>query len=405
MVQNLYTRKFKAGACIFSQGEDGDLAYIVESGVVKISATEKNASVTLGMLNPGQLFGEMALIDDAPRTATATAVEDTVLTIINREQLIERLNNAEPTLRMLIHVIIERYRTGIKRAHAGNSDTFFDTSYGDVSNASGDMQSMIVGKLKQENELRRALDNNELLVFYQPLLNVQTGLWAGFEALIRWRHPDKGYISPMELITLAEETTLIIDIGLYVLRLACEDMATLQAERDKVLPGAAPLFVGVNVSSKQIQEDDFIERIAEIVAQAGLPPTSLKLEITESMMADYQLVVRWVKRCKARGFKVAIDDFGTGYSSMEHLLELDADTLKIDQIFIKRMSQSEKAKKLVIGMVRLAKALGFTTVAEGLESKEDVDALREMSVEYGQGYHIGKPQMISDVLEQIKQGA
>jgi len=402
MVDN-YTQNFHTGQRIFTEGEHGNIAYVVESGLIEISTTERGKHVVLGVLTQGQLFGEMALIDDAPRTATAVAIKDTVLTVVSREQLMERLKNAEPMLRMLVRVIIARYRTGMKQTRdAGlNSqlnaplpdDTMFDET-----------QTLAIGKFRQENELRQALEKKELLVYFQPLLNMQTGKWGGFEALTRWNHPTKGPISPLEFITLAEETTLIIPIGLYVLRRACEDMVKLQAQRDKILPDEPPLFVGVNVSSKQIAEENFIEKIAEIVAETGLRPASLKLEITESMTVDYQVVVDWVHRCKTLGFTVAIDDFGTGYSSMEHLLELDVDPLKIDQAFVKKMESDPKAKKLVRGIVNLSKALGFAIVAEGLETEQDIITLREMAVEYGQGYHIGKPQSADEIMEHIKNG-
>ena len=404
MVQNLYTQTFPTGKRIFSEGDKGNIAYVIESGLVEISTTEKDKQIILGILTQGQLFGEMALIDDAPRTATATALKDTVLTVVSREQLMERLNNAEPMLRMLVRVIIARYRTGISQTRSAGMHSQLNAPL-PADTMSNETQTLAVGKFRQENELRHALENNELEVYYQPLVHMQTETWAGFEALTRWNHPNKGPISPMEFITLAEETTLIIPIGLYVLRQACADMVNLQQERKKVMPDAPPLFIGVNVSSKQIAEVDFIEKIADIVAETGLPPASLKLEITESMTVDYRQVINWVRRCRALGFTVAIDDFGTGYSSMEHLLELDVDTLKIDQAFIKKMHEDPKARKLVIGMVQLAKALGFLIVAEGIETEEDNMALKAMSVEYGQGYHIGKPQSAEEIRERIVNGA
>jgi EAL domain-containing protein (putative c-di-GMP-specific phosphodiesterase class I) len=404
MSGKLYTQTFSSDTRIFTEGEKGSIAYVIESGLVEIFTNKNNQHELLGILTPGQLFGEMALIDDEPRTATAIAIKDTVLTVISREQLTERLKDTEPMLRMLMRVIISRFRTSIRHTRDAGMISQLNAPLPDDT-MSEETQTMAIGKFRQENELRDALLNKELLVHYQPLLNMQTGKWAGFEALTRWNHPTKGPIPPLEFISLAEETKLIIPIGLYVLRKAIKDMIILQAKRNKVLPDEPPLFIAVNVSSRQIAEKDFIDNIARIVAESGFPPASLKLEITESMTTDYKLVVDWVSRCRALGFSIAIDDFGTGYSSMEHLLELKVDTLKIDQTFIRKMHQNAKARKLVIGMVRLSKALGYSTVAEGLETENDLNALKALSVEYGQGFYIARPQSAIKILEQIKNGA
>ena len=403
MIDN-YTQSFHTGASIFSEGEQGNIAYVVESGLVEISTTEKGKQIVLGMLAQGQLFGEIALIDDAPRTASAVAIKDTVLTVVSREQLMERLDNAEPMLRMLVRIIISRYRTSMKQTRDAGLNSPLNAPLPDDT-MSDETQTLAIGKFRQENELRQALEKNELLVHFQPMLNMQTGKWAGFEALTRWNHPTSGPISPVEFIALAEETSLILPIGLYVLKRACTDFIKLQAERSKVLTDATPMFMAVNVSSKQVAEKGCIERIAAVVQETGMPPASLKLEITETMAVDYRMVINWVKRCKELGFKIAIDDFGTGYSSMEHLLELGVDTLKIDRAFVKRIHKDPKARKLVQGIVNLAKALEFSVVAEGIETEDDLTTLQEMSVEYGQGYYIGKPQSMEEVLEQLKNGA
>lgn len=402
MASNLYTQTFPTGKEIFTEGESGDIAYIIERGKVEISTEEHGNRIVLGTLTKGHLLGEMAMIDDAPRTATAITLEETVLTIVSRDQLHERLNSAEPILRMLVNVIMTRYRTGLSKvkgtplAMQFNSPLPEDIMQGD---------SLALDKIRLENELRHALDKGELEVFYQPLLDLSNGKWAGFEALTRWKHPEKGPIPPLEFITLAEETTLIIPIGLFVLQRACEDMIELQKKRDEALPGSKPLFVGVNVSSRQIGEMGFIEEIADVVKKTGMNPASLKLEITESMTVDYREVVKWVKRCKELGFKIAIDDFGTGYSSLEHLLELDVDTLKIDQAFVKNMNDNEKAKKLIKGIVSLAKGLDYAIIAEGIETEEQLDSLRDLGCEYGQGYVIGKPQTKGEVMKQIAAGS
>lgn len=397
--ENTYTHQFSSGTRIFSEGDVGDVAYVVESGQIEISREDTGV---LAILTEGQLFGEIALIDDSPRTASATALKDTVLTVVSREQLMDRLERAEPMLRMLIKVILSRYTKGVRSALDSDEDLEDENGEGIITQQT---QVLAIGKFKLENELRQAMENNELLVYYQPLLNIKDGTWAGFEALTRWNHPTHGAISPTEFIALAEETSLIVPVGSYVLKRACNSMSQFQKLRNEILPGSAPLFISVNVSPKQIIDEEFIDRVSDIIAEADIDPACLKLEITESVAADYMTVVNWVKKCKRKGFTVAIDDFGTGYSSLEHLLELDVDTLKIDQAFVKNLKENRKARQLLQGIVNLAKALGYNIVAEGLEDEQQLEALSILQVDYGQGWLVGKPQSFEDIMQQLKNGA
>ncbi len=401
MADSLYSQTFPAGSTIFTEGEEGDVAYIIESGAIEISTTEHGIPVVLGTLEKGQLLGEMAMIDRAPRTATAVALIETTLSVVNRDQLHERLESAEPIIKLLVDLIMSRYRSGLSKVKG--------TPLADQLNAPLAEENMktsnhAVEKIRMENDLRSAVENNELAVYFQPLLDIKQNSWGGFEALIRWIHPERGFVSPLDFITLAEETDLIHSIGLFVLRTACENLVELQAIRDKVLPGQKPLFVGVNVSSKQMGNIEFIDQIADVVKETGLKPSSLKLEITESMAADYKTVIEWVRHCKELGFTVAIDDFGTGYSSLEHLLELDVDTLKIDQAFVRELGTHEKSERLVRGVVNLSKSLGYSIVAEGIEDKQQLDILSKLECEYGQGYFIGKPQTLDDIRQHIEAG-
>ena len=201
---NSYTQTFSSGSRIFSEGDKGDVAYVIESGQIEISRAEQGV---LAVLTEGQLFGEIALIDDTPRTATAIALDDAVLTVVSREQLLERLERAEPMLRMLIKVILSRYTKGVRSMLEAGKDKDEADKGGIITQ---DTQVLAIGKFKLENELRLAMENNELLVYFQPILDIQSGKWAGFEALTRWNHPTRGAISPTEFIALAEETSLIV---------------------------------------------------------------------------------------------------------------------------------------------------------------------------------------------------
>ncbi|TNF91823.1 MAG: EAL domain-containing protein [Gammaproteobacteria bacterium] len=402
MESRLYTKSFLKGSIIFNEGDFGDVGYIVESGKIEVSIMDHDRRIVLGRLGKGSLLGEMALLDDAPRTATATALEDTVLTVIGHDQLHERLDQAEPFIRMLVDVIMERYRSGLASVKkAQTTDSMSQTLTLDMT----DEANSPLAKIRLENELHSALDKGELEVFFQPLLGMKTGKWAGFEALTRWNHLEKGFISPIQFIALAEETTLIIPIGLYVLETACRNLVELQMQRNQVNPDLPPMFIAVNVSAKQLAEPEFIEKVNEIVKQTGLAPSNLKLEITESMSVDYLTVINWVRHCKELGFTVAIDDFGTGYSSLEHLLELEVDNLKIDQAFVRPMMENTRALELIRGIVSLAKELDLSVVTEGVETEDQLKELLAMDVDYGQGYFIGKPQSKDDILQALSSGS
>jgi EAL domain-containing protein (putative c-di-GMP-specific phosphodiesterase class I) len=401
MESRLYTQSFTKGSVIFKEGDSGDVGYIVESGKIEVSIMDRGRKIVLGRLGKGNLLGEMALIDDAPRTATAIALEDSVVTVIGHEQLHERLDKAEPFIRMLVDVIMERYRSGLAKVKRVKvADSISQTMTKDMA----DEANSPLAKIRLENELHSALSNGELEVYFQPLLGMKTGKWAGFEALTRWNHLEKGYISPIQFIALAEETTLIIPIGLYVLETACQYLVELQKQRDELYPDLPPMFIAVNVSGKQLTETEFLDQVNEIVKRTGIPPSSLKLEITESMTMDYQSVIHWVRHCKDLGFTVAIDDFGTGYSSLEHLLELEVDNLKIDQAFVRPMMENPRALELIRGIVSLAKELDLSIVTEGVETEEQLKALQDMDVDYGQGYFIGKPQGKDEILKALKSG-
>lgn len=400
MDPRLTRQRCPEGTVIFREGERGDRAFLIEQGRVEVSTEEHGRRVVLGALGPGSLLGEMAVLDDAPRTATATAAEESLLAVITREQITERLKHADPVLRMLMQIIMHRYRTGLGRIKG----ELMTGEYRLVQPGS-DTQSLAIDKFRLENDLRAAIENGQLDVFYQPLLDVAHRAWAGFEALTRWNHPERGPIRPDQFIALAEETDLIVPIGLFVLERACAQLKQLQAVRDARRPGLPPLIVGVNVSARQIEEPGFIDRIAGVVARADLPPQCLKLEITESLVVDYQSVAGWVRAAKAHGFTVALDDFGAGYSSFGHLLELEFDTLKIDQTFIRAMSGSHKGLELVRGIVALGHGLELNIVAEGVETDAQLQILDALGVKYGQGYFIGKPMNLEDALARLTAGA
>ena len=252
--------------------------------------------------------------------------------------------------------------------------------------------------LQLETDLQLAMARKEFTVHYQPIVSLATGKIIEFEALLRWHHPKRGLISPAEFIPLAEESGLIIPIGMWVLREACRQ-ASAWHNQDRSLT-QLPLKIGVNLSVKQFSQPDLIEQLDQILAETQLDGRSLTLEITESAIMDNgEVATKLLQKLRARRIQLSIDDFGTGYSSLSYLHRFPVDTLKIDRSFISRICENGKNQEVVRAIVTLAHHLGMTVIAEGVETAQQFDLLRKMGCELGQGYFFSKP------LEQESAGA
>ncbi len=267
----------------------------------------------------------------------------------------------------------------------------------------GAMRAQAVARLELESDLRRAVDNQEFVLYYQPKVSLKTDKIVGVEALIRWRHPVRGIVPPDQFIPLAEETGLIVPIGLWVLREACMAMRRWQTE----FPTIPPLEVSVNVSVRQFREPDLHAQIAAILAQTQLNPRTLQLEITESvLMDDVEVVAGLLEGLKTLGVGLKIDDFGTGYSSLKCLSRLPFDVLKIDRTFVVNMSGPGGTGDTIRAILLLAENLGMQVVAEGIEKKEQLAELQSLNCDYGQGYYFSPPigqEALSDLIRKSRQ--
>ncbi len=251
-----------------------------------------------------------------------------------------------------------------------------------------DMHHRAVAALDMESNLRRAIDRRDFVLYYQPVIALDSGHIAGFEALIRWPRGEHGIVSPAEFIPLAEETGLILAIGRWAIREACRQLREWQAQA----PQLAELTVGVNLSARQFSEESLVDQVADALADTGLPAACLKLEITESvLMVNAQLALAKLGRLRAMGIRVSIDDFGTGYSSLSYLQRFPIDSLKIDQSFIHGLETTREGAEIVRAILNLGQALRLEVIAEGTESPAQVDALRAMGCPYAQGYHFSRP--------------
>jgi diguanylate cyclase (GGDEF)-like protein/PAS domain S-box-containing protein len=263
-----------------------------------------------------------------------------------------------------------------------------------------DMYDQAVAMLEIESDLRRSLERNELRVFYQPIVCLESGLLSGFEALVRWQHSKRGLVSPVEFIPIAEETGLIVPIGMWVLEDACRQLQ----EWKGLFPQAAELVMSVNLSPRQLSSPNLVEKIICALDNAALPPSQLKLEITESgIMENASVATTLLTALSDRNIQLCIDDFGTGYSSLSRIHAFPIGTLKIDRSFVKEMMVDEGKAKIVQAIVALAHTLGMGVIAEGIETDEQLAILRSLGCDYGQGYLFAKPLPADQAAELLQQ--
>ena len=249
------------------------------------------------------------------------------------------------------------------------------------------MHARAVSRLQLESDLRQAVERNEFCVYYQPIVSLQTGRLAGFEALVRWNHPRRGLVSPVDFIPVAEETGLIVPIGEWVLNEACMQIRRWQIES----PSHRSLSLSVNLSGRQVAQPDLLERIKEALDTSRLSPHCLKLEITESVvMENAEAAAQMFKQLRLLGVQLSIDDFGTGYSSLSYLHRFPLNYLKIDRSFVMRLTM-DNDNAIVRTISTLARNLGMEVIAEGIETEEQHQQLKMLGCEFGQGYLFSRP--------------
>jgi diguanylate cyclase (GGDEF)-like protein/PAS domain S-box-containing protein len=243
-------------------------------------------------------------------------------------------------------------------------------------------------RLEIENDLRHALEYREMYLEYQPILSLDGGHLAGFEALLRWQHPRRGLITPLEFIPIAEEISQIVQIGQWVLEEACRQIKVWQAH----FPTDPPLYISVNMSGKQFIHHDLSSQIEKILLATGLDPTCLHLEVTETIfLSDTAAIQSTLDKLHKLGVKLEIDDFGTGYASFGYLQRIPISRIKIDRSFISRMDTQSGENDLIASILRLTQDLGVSAVAEGIETESQKDRLQALGCAYGQGYFLSRP--------------
>ena len=395
-----HRRHIPAGQKLLVEGEQGSCAYLIESGELEVITGL--ADNKIGCVAAGELVGEMALLANRPVSATVRATTDCQVIEIPRDAFDQRVSEADPLLRIVVRDMVHRVHGLLERLPrtTGSHAAVPAADFADTGIRS--LRAEVLQSVLMEGALAQALNNNELTVALQPIVSAATGVLAGFEALVRWPRGNV-VMQPDEFIALAEQTGLIRPLGRQVLAEACRALATLKTKL-ALRPGS--LFVAVNVSTRQFDDPELLNMVGEIVDGNRLVPGELKLEVTESaVMQNPEASIKRLKEFRDLGVRVAVDDFGTGYSSLVYLAQLPVQGLKIDQYFVREMFSNPQAMTIIRAIVSLAKDLGLQTVAEGVETYAQRDALRNLGIEQLQGYLYSRPLPLDEMIEWYTSGA
>jgi EAL domain-containing protein (putative c-di-GMP-specific phosphodiesterase class I) len=384
MPDSLQREFLPADYLVCNIGDSGDAAYVIEAGAVEVLA---KGGQRVAILKTGEIFGEVALLDQLPRTAAVRTLEPTTLLRIERDHVRELLKRADPVIRHLLELLLERFRF-----RSGYLETFVEGSERDPqSDSEAAMLTLVLAR-----DLTHALESGQLELAYQPLVSLSRHSLVGFEALIRWQHPLLGSIMPTKLIGLAEKTGLIRPLGLWVLQRAIRDWPVL---RDYCqVPSDIPIFVSVNLSGAELSNPVIVETIADYFSVAHMSPRELKVELTETaIIEDLESVGAALRKLSAMGVTIALDDFGTGYSSFDYLKMLPISCIKIDKSFIQDAKGSPRSREIVHTSLQLARSLGLMTIAEGIEDESTSALLADLGCDIAQGYFYSLPMSLQDI--------
>lgn len=400
MTKRTYTKGYQKGGYIFREGDVGDCAYLIDSGRVEIQVEGLGGENTpVAILGVGDIFGEMAIIDGADRSATAVALDHCELVEVSKEQLNERIEDADPVVRFLLSILLNRLRETLKdSSDPTRTNLPVEALSTNIINLNDyKTNASVVEKIKLEKSLKNALDANEFRIHYQPIVDLKNNEVAGFEALMRWHNPDRGIVRPDIFMGIAEETSLIVPIGHWIIQKTFRDFAKLKQNLKAENAYHRKFFLSINIAAKQFNDPNLFDVINSSAKYYSIKPQEIKLEITERVLLGGAFVFDWISKARKMGYSVALDDFGTGYSSLSYLANLEVNSLKIDKSFIDKMQKDPKSKSIVKSMLQMAKDLNLSVIAEGVESKTEWDILKRFGCNFIQGYYFSKPLPMADI--------
>lgn len=373
---------------IFSEGDAGDCAYIIEKGRVLVFLSKDKEEIPLNILGEGEIFGEMSLIDNQNRSASVRALEDVRLAIVTKQQVLERVSTADKVVQLLMRVLLKRLR----RKSFGPGGKISDAEF-ENSGAGDDGTQGALDQIKLENQIFQAFQNKEFELFYQPIVNLKTKTINGCEALLRWNSPQLGLVSPNLFIDIIESSSMVIPIGHWIINQALKDLRTIQEQlrlnrKDKM---ADDFMMSINISGRQFTHSDFVNNLEDLREKHDLHPHNIKLEMTERIMMDGAIALDALNQCRSLGYAISIDDFGTGFSGLQYLTQMPISFLKIDRSFVMKILSDPKSKAVVSSIIHLAHAMDIEVIAEGIEHHEESLVLETLGARYGQGYLFSKP--------------
>jgi len=368
------------------QGDVGDCAYIIEEGLVEIFiAYPGGREQKITNRGAGSIIGEMALIDQQKRTASIRAVTDCLMVKITDNDFEKRVQAFDPIMNMVMQVVLTRYRDTLSRMHGGDEGKSYPPAEEVEKMLSNSGKA--IDHLKTANEFKHAIEHQELELYYQPIIDLKSKTVMGFEALMRWNHPEKGFMPPNLFIPVAEDSGLIVKATDWAIEEACNALNDIKSQTSY-----DDLFMSVNFTAIDMLHPEFLSKLLSVCDKTGTAPSDVKIEMTERLLMNNPEKVRtMLQSCADAGFHIAIDDFGTGYSSLSYLHHYPIDTIKIDRSFVVQMTKDEHALNLIKGIINLAKSLKMRLIAEGIEEEREEALLIESDCEMAQGYKYAKP--------------
>ncbi len=387
---------FEGNALVFRWGDPGDSAYVIEDGCVEVLAGGAQDHKRIAILTEGAMFGEVALLDRQPRTAAVRALVPTRLIRIDRSHVEQMLLRSDPVIQYLMRLLLARFRSTHDAAGLQKRQLVGADGSGATTLEAQDLHRSAVRTLSLAQDLSDAIDREQLELYYQPLISFEHFSLAGFEALIRWNHPTLGLVSPIEFIPLAEKTGLIHRIGKWVLHQAVADWAELRPFCAS--DGTSIPFVSINLSAPELAGGNVVLSVQDCLGKAHMDPRELRIELTETIVIqNMEAVSTSLVQLRALGVGIALDDFGTGYAGLDYLQSLPFTCLKIDKTFVQQINQSERSVHIIKAALELARSMGLTTIAEGIETAEIGAQLAAMGCSHAQGYYFGKPMPIQAI--------